>query len=140
MADLTVTAAQVALVDPLKAEIYPMIAAETIAAGQAVYRDSAGKAAVADADIAGKQQCRGVALNGGGAGQAIDVVRRGRVYGFTLTSQSYDDPIFLSNTAGALADAAGLVTVPLGVVEALSDDGSLTKVLFLDIRNREEWA
>lgn len=140
MADLTVTAAQVAPVFPEKAEIFPMIAAETITAGQALFRDTAGKAQLADADAAGEQQCRGIALTGGGAGDGISVLRRGHVYGFTLTSQAYDAPIFVSNTTGALADAAGTLSVPVGVVEGLADDGNITKVLFLDIRNREDYA
>jgi hypothetical protein len=139
MADLTVTAAKVATIDPLKAEIYSGIAAETITAGKAVYQTTSGTVGIADANVANKQQIRGIALNGGGAGQAIDVLKRGRVYGFTLTDQTYDDPIFLSDTAGALADAAGTLTVPCGLVVAMSD-ASLTKVLYLDCRWNADWA
>jgi len=139
MADLTVTAAQVAAIDPLKAEIYSMIAAETITAGKAVYQTTSGTAGVADANVANKQQIRGIALNGGGAGQAIDVLKKGRCYGFTLSDQTYDDPIFLSDTAGALADAAGTLTVPCGLVVAMSDS-SLTKVLYVDCRWNADWA
>ena len=133
MADLTVTAAKVAAIDPLQAEIFSMIAAETITAGLAVYQTTSGTCGIADANVANKQQIRGIALNGGGAGQAIDVMKVGRIAGFTLTSQTYDDPIYLSDTAGALADAAGTLTVPCGLVVPMADK-DLTKVLYLDCR------
>ena len=139
MADLTVTAAKVGPVDVGKAEIYSWIAAETITAGKAVYQTTSGTVGVADANVANKQQCRGIALNGGGAGQAIDVLRRGRVYGYTLSDQTYDDPIFLSDTAGALADAAGTLEVPVGLVVPLPDK-DLTKVLYIDCRYGADYA
>lgn len=139
MADLTVTAAQVAAIFPLKAEIYSVIATEAITAGQAVYFTTAGKAGVADANVANKQQCRGIALNGVAAGQAVDVLKRGAVYGFTLTNQSHDDPIYLSDTAGALADANGTLTVPVGLVMPLADK-DLTKVVYIDARWREDYS
>lgn len=139
MADLVVTAAKVAAVDPHKADILSFIAAETITAGQAVYQTTAGLAGVADANVANKQQCRGIALNGGGAGQAIDVLRKGLLAGFTLTSQDHDTPIFLSDTAGALADAVGTLTVPVGLVVALPDK-DLTKVLYIRCRYGADYA
>jgi hypothetical protein len=138
MADLALTAAQIALVDPDQAETFQAIAAATITAGQSVYRDSAGKVGLADANAAGLQQTRGIALNGGGAGQAITVVRRGQLYGFTI-AQAYDAPIYQSDTAGALADAAGTLSVPVGVIEALTDGVTLTKVLFVDCRARGDY-
>jgi hypothetical protein len=130
MADLTVTAAQVSPIFPRFAEIYPFVAAETITAGQAVYLTTAGKVGVADANASGKQQSRGIALNGGGAGQAIDVLKKGHVAGFTV-AQAYDAQLFLSDTAGALADAAGTMSVPIGRVIAMSDS-SLTKVVYIE--------
>lgn len=130
MAELTVTAAQVSPIFPRFAEIYSMIAAETITAGQVVYQTSAGKAGVADANAAGKQQARGIALCGGGAGQVIDVLKKGHVAGFTLP-QAYDAQLFLSDTAGAIADAAGTMSVPIGRVIAMSDP-SLTKVVYVE--------
>lgn len=133
MADVTVTAAQVGLVDPDQAETYQAIAAATITAGQAVYRDTAGKVDLADASVAGTAETRGIALNGGGAGQAISVCRRGQLYGFDLSSQAYDAPIYQSDTAGALADAAGTVSNEVGLVEALTDGSTLTKVLWVNL-------
>ena len=133
MADLAVTAAEVGLVDPLKAEVHSGLAAEAITKGQAVYQTSTGTFGVADANVAGKQQVRGVALEDAAAGQAVDLVKRGLVYGFTLTSQNHDTPVYLSDTAGALADAAGTLAVPCGLVVALADKAK-TKVLWLECR------
>lgn len=138
MADITVTAAQVGICDPMKAEVYPFEAAETITAGQAVFVDTNGKIQLADANASGEQQCAGIALNGGGAGQAIDVLKRGRVYGFTL-SGAYFSAAYLSDTAGALADAAGTLSVPMGRVVPLSDSDK-TKVLYVDAAWATVWA
>lgn len=142
-ADISVTAAQVAPVFEKfgKCEIYTGVAAATITAGQAVYIVSAtGLLNLADADTgAGDQQAqfRGIALNGGGAGQAIDVLMHGCVYGFDLSSENYDAIMFLSGTPGALNDTAdGTNTVRCGRVFPLSDtntSGVPTKVLFVDV-------
>lgn len=130
MADIAVTAAQVAVLFPHTAEVYSFIAAETITAGQAVYFTSAGKAGVADANASGKQQVRGIALNGAGAGQAVDVVKRGHVAGFTLGT--YNTLVYLSDNAGELADAAGTVSAAVGRIVALSDS-ALSKALYVDL-------
>lgn len=139
MADLALTAAQIAVVHPQLSEIYSVLAVEAITMGQAVYFTTAGKAGVADANVANKQQCRGVALNAAGIGEPVDVLKHGHVYGFTLTNQSHDDPIFLSDTAGALADAAGTLEVPVGIVAPMADK-DITKVLYVDARWGADWA
>ncbi len=87
MADITVTAAQVSLCFPEKAETVSMIAAAAIAAGQALYQDTNGKAGVADANAAGCQQFRGIALETVGAGQPVSVLVRGHVYGFAVSDR-----------------------------------------------------
>ena len=138
MADITVTAAQVGVCDPMKAEIYPFEAAETITAGQPVFVDTNGKVQLADANASGEQQCAGIALNGGGAGQAIDVLKKGRVYGFTLAG-AYYSAAYLSDTVGRLADAAGTMTVPVGRVVPLSN-ADKTKVLHVEINWSTVWA
>lgn len=140
MADIALTAAQIAPVFPEKAEIYDFIAAETITAGQVVFLDSNGKAQLADANAAGELQAKGIALNGGGAGQAISVLKEGHCYGFTVSGLAYDALAYLSNTAGALADAAGGTTVVCGRVVPLTDGATLTKVLYASFRWRDDWA
>lgn len=140
MADLTVTAAQVAVVYPEKAVIVHKTAAETITAGQALFQDTNGKAQLADANAAGEQQTRYLALEGGAAGQTISCLKEGHVAGFTLTSQAYDAPIFQSDTVGALADAAGTLSVPVGIVEGVDQGGTITKVLYFNPRWRGDYS
>lgn len=137
MADITVTAAQVGLVDPTKAEVKSYIAGSTITKGQVVAIETDGTVDPADASTGGGYliQGRGIALNGGGAGQAIDVLHNGEVYGFTVSGLNVDAILYLSNTAGKLADAAGDVTVRLGRVTCLADK-SATKV----VRVFVDWA
>jgi hypothetical protein len=130
MADITVTAAQVALCFPDKSERVDIIAVEAITAGQAVYQDTNGKAGVADANAAGKQQFRGIALSSAGAGQAVSVLVRGHVYGFTVSGMNGDALAYLSDTAGALSTTVGTMTVNCGRVTCLTD-GNLTKVLYI---------
>lgn len=140
MADLTVTAAQVAAVYPEKAVILQKTVSATVTAGQTLYQDTAGKAALADANVAGSQQTRYMALEGGASGDSISVLKEGHVYGFTLTSQAYDAPLFQSDTAGAIADAAGTLSVPVGTVEGIDQGGTITKVLYFNPRYREDYA
>lgn len=131
MADITCTAAKVAVVNPHNAEIYDFIATEAITAGQAVYQLTTGKVGVADANAAGKEQFRGIALKTVGAGQAVSVLKKGMVEGYTLTSLNRDAAVYLSDTAGSLADTASATkTVNCGRVVSLSD-ANLTKVLYI---------
>lgn len=139
MADLTVTAAQVAPVFPDDARIRSYIAAVAITAGQAVYRTSAGKADLADANGSGTLQFRGIALESVAAGQPVSVIEDGEVYGFTLSGVAYDGKVYVSNTAGALADAAGGSTIVAGRCNNLTD-GSLTKVLYVRAQYLVDWS
>lgn len=132
MGDIAVTAAKVAAVFPMKAEIFTGIAGVTITAGQAVYGIIAsGKLGLADEDADAEHSAvLGIALNGGGAGSAIDVLRRGHVAGFTVSGLAYWLACSLSATAGALLDT-GATTNIVARVEPLSD-ADLTKVLYVD--------
>ena len=138
MTDITVTAAKVGFVDQEQSEHRSYIATETITAGQAVYILTTGKVGVADANASGKQQFRGIAMNGGGAGSAIDVLHCGEVAGFTLSGNA-DAVLYLSDTAGALADAAGTMSVVVGRIVCRSD-ASLTKVLHDFVPWTTTWA
>lgn len=130
MGDVAVTAAKVALVYPTKAEVYDGVAGVTITAGQILYRITAtGLLGLADEDAdAEHSQAVGVALNGGGAGQAISYCVRGHVAGFTCGA--YNLPYSLSATPGALLDTAATTNVVARCV-ALSD-ADATKVLYFD--------
>lgn len=139
MADISVTAAQVAVVFPHTAEIYDFIAAEAITAGQAVYQLTTGKVGVADANAAGKEQVRGIALKTVGAGQAVSVLKQGVVDGFSLTSLNADAILYLSDNAGALADTASVTkTVRVGRVIRMSD-ANLTKALYVQADWMNNW-
>lgn len=140
MADIAVTAANVGLVDPIKSVVKSYIAAAAIAKGQAVYQNTSGKTDLADANGSGTLQFRGIALNAAAAGGAVDVCEDGELYGFDLSGLNYDARVYLSNTAGALADAAGGTTVVCGRVNALTDHPTLTKVLRVFVNRATEWA
>lgn len=137
MADLTVTASKVAPLNPLASEFITFIAASTITAGQPCYQTSAGKAAPADANAAGLQQVRGIAVNAAAAGQPVDLIIKGLLGGFTI-SQAYDTQLFLSDTVGAIADAAGTKSVPVGRVVGLTDK-AVTKAIFVDVSMATQW-
>jgi hypothetical protein len=139
MADITVTAAKVALVIHQESHVYDFIAAEAITAGQAVYQLSTGKVGVADANGAGKQQFRGIALKSVAAGQAVSVLKEGYVEGFTISGLNYDVPVYLSDTAGALADGAGTMSVICGRVVSLADN-ALSKCLYVFADWLRAWA
>ena len=128
MTDITVTAARVAGNTDTRTRSYK--AAATITAGQALYILAAGTVGLADATSGGAAllQWRGIALNGASAGEAVTMAWEGPVEGFTLTG-NVDTLLYLSNTAGAIADAAGDVSVPVGRV-SMRDDG--TKFLWVD--------
>ena len=131
MADLSIAST----ITPVFADYegYDMIAAVTITNGQAVRQNTSGKAALADANAgSGAEKFRGLALTKVGASQGVSVLKRGHVYGFDLSSLAYDALVYLSDTAGALADAPSTTSsVPVGRVVALSDS-NLTKVLYID--------
>jgi len=132
MADIVVTAAQIAPVYVGEAEIYTMIAGVAVTAGQAVYQvTTTGLLALSDGSGAGTALCHGIALETKGIGQAVSVLKRGHVAGYTLAG-NYGSSAFLSDTnSGILADAAGTVSVVVGKVIALPDSAA-TKVLYVN--------
>ncbi len=127
-----ITAANISVVNPMQAQIRTYIAAAALSIGEALYINSSGKADLCDGNAAGKYQFRGIALEGVGAGQAVSVLQEGILYGFDLSSQAYDASIFVGDTAGELADAAGTKTIYVGRVVPLPDD-DLTKALYVSV-------
>ena len=134
MTDIARTAAKIGVVFPDDASIYPRIAAEAIEAGQAVYELAAGTVGVADATTSGGLfQFYGIALQNAAAGQAVDVLVWGHLYGFAVSAVNCGTVLHLSETAGALADAAPAGTgtaVHCGFVTALSD-AAKTRVVMI---------
>jgi hypothetical protein len=90
-------------------------AAEAITAGAPVRIDTAGKFTNSNGTSAGEARVWGIATKTVAAGEALTAVRRGILDGFTF-SQAYDAAIYLSDTDGTLADAAGTVSTVVGRV------------------------
>ena len=136
MSDITVTAARVAVVYPEQAEIYNVIAACDLTEGLALYQTTSGTYAPADANVAGAQQFRGVALEAAHIGESISMLKRGILAGYTLAT--YDDEVYLSNTAGAFSTTMGTLLVKCGRVMSLPDR-ALTEVLYVEADWLREW-
>ena len=140
MTAIALTAAQISVVDPIKAVIRNYIAGVALTRGVPVYVDgTTGKLGIADGNGSGTKQVRGITLDAGGAGAGIRVLEYGDVFGYTLTG-NYDDPVYLSDTAGSLDTAAGTVTVIVGRVAPMTD-AALTKVLRVQTMiSKADWA
>jgi len=139
MSDIALVSGKIGVVFPQRAEIYDFIATEAITKGQAVYQLTTGKVGVADANGSGKQQFRGIALSSVGAGQAVSVLVRGHIAGFTVSGLNADVLVYLSDTVGALGTAGGTMTVPVGRVVSLPDN-DLTKVVYIDVNWLADWS
>ena len=133
MADLSFTSADVRDATPVNQSFkINLIAAVAITAGQAVYLNSSGKAALADASAAGTATCIGIALETVSIGQPVPILVVGFVTGFSLSGVAYDTLLFVSDTAGDLEDAgAGSVSAPVGRCYSLGDSDA-TKVIFVN--------
>ncbi|MDB5352366.1 MAG: hypothetical protein JWN86_3613 [Planctomycetota bacterium] len=131
MADIVVTASKVAPIDQDQAQIYPMVPAVAINRGQAVYLNSAGKAALGIATAAGTVKTGGIALETAGVRQGVSILKRGKVGGFAVSALAYGALIYSSDTPGAVADATGTSTQIVGKVVPMSDS-DLTKVIYFD--------
>jgi len=120
MADLTVTAANVRPVNANQCIIRSVPAEVAIDVGEIVWIDPATETAkLADASAAGTMPAIGVVVavgsqgaTVGAAGDILSVVLFGPVAGFTLTA---GNEAYVSDTAGALADAAGTVSQVFGM-------------------------
>src|SRR6266508_6309853 len=80
-----------------------------LTAGWAVYIDANGKWAKADATGAAgaaNQRLWGVVLKTVKAGVPVTAVRKGALDGYDVSGLAFNAKIYLSDTAGALADAA----------------------------------
>jgi hypothetical protein len=114
-----------------------LLAAADMGEGAAVYVDSNGKFALADASGAGTADVYGITVRKVKAGEPVTAIAKGIVGGFVLTSQAYGAAIYLSDTnSGILGDAAGTVSVRVGtVVPAMGQPrgGSFAKLLRINL-------
>lgn len=83
--------------------------------GSPVYIDANGKFAKADASGAATAKVYGVTLRKAKAGEPVTAIAKGTVGGFVLT-EAYGEDVFLSDTEGRLADAAGTVSTKVGEI------------------------
>lgn len=139
MATLTVTAAQLRMLDVVEARLIPMIANVAITKGQPVYRiaSGTGKAGLARANAVGTSKVVGIATSDAAAGGSFDALYFGRLVGIDVSGLNPGDTVYLSSaTAGAIDGAiitgTGNVVVPLGTVHCMTDVSG-TKFLFVDV-------
>jgi hypothetical protein len=121
MADLAlVTADTLHIVESI--EQMTGIAGVAISAGQIIRPDATtGKWALSDANNAADVLCSYMATKTAAAGTGLTGLKRGTVDGFDLAALNYGVPAYISDTAGALADAAGTTSKVAGqVVPAFS--------------------
>ena len=136
MGDISVTAAKVAVVFPEQMEAYNVKMAVAVTKGQALYQLVDGTYGLADANAAGRQQFRGIALEAANAGEGVTMLKRGILAGYTLAT--YEDEVYLSDTAGALSTTMGTLLVKCGRVMSLADP-DLTEVLYVNADWLREW-
>lgn len=118
MADLVlVTANKVEIVESLEQMTLPTD--EVVSPGQAARIAAAtGKFTKGNGTVAGEAGIYGIATGGVAnvAGQPVTAIKKGVLDGYDLSGLDYGDPVYLSDTDGALADAAGTVSVVVGRV------------------------
>lgn len=108
MADLTITRCRpVEVIDQFTGPL-----AEAVAEGQYVrFNVTTGMVELGNGTNAAESRGGGLAISGGVARQTITAVRQGVLdVGNALSALTYDDDVFLSDTDGTLADAAGTVS------------------------------
>lgn len=141
MADLALTADLISLVWPDKSEIYTFIAAESITAGQVVAFDTGeddDKLYIADGNDGDLDQPVGIALKSKGAGQAVPVLMRGFVEGYTVQSTANFTQLWLSDTAGAIGTTAGTSNAPVGRI--MPNAQSTPRLLvYIDCEVKTQW-
>jgi hypothetical protein len=111
--------------------------------GKLFYADATtGKAIVADASAAGTLgNLMGLAMNAERsslANESVTLLRHGEVFFGVdaLAALDFGDPIYASDTAGAIADAAGTVSVIVGyVIPVVRESGAIDKVAVIDTRH-----
>ena len=131
MAAVTVDTTQVAPVFADRSEIISVIAGESIDYGDPVFiQTTTGKLLLSDGAAAATAKFAGYALSKGGAGQAIDVLKKGHLYGLAVSSLDYGDALYAAD-AGGTGDVAGTVSLQIGVVVPLTDNAR-TKVVYVD--------
>lgn len=133
MADIAIGTNGIRLTHPQNSIRWNGMAGETVAEGQVVYLAATGKWMLADMNVVGKQNPRGLALNNAGTGApGLTVLQKGPVSGFTTNMPAFDAPIYASDTPGAIGTAAGTVSALIGRVGAIPEGNTPVKCIFFD--------
>lgn len=135
MADVTVTASKLRIMESIEARTTTHFAASAITKGQACFVKTNGDAELGKADAVATGPAVGIATHDAAAGEPVTLLHYGRLAGYTLGNPGA--LVYLSKaTAGALADAAPTGTdafvQPIGRIMEMTD-GTGTEYLFVDI-------
>lgn len=131
MADISVNTGQQGRAQPGNDTVLATTANVAITALQACYFDATtGNLVLSDASVAGTAKFDGIAMNGAGAEGPVTLLKEGAVHGLDVSALDYGALLYLSDTAGAVADAAGTVSVVIGKVIKLNGE----KVAYFDAR------
>jgi hypothetical protein len=121
MADIALITADKVQVVSLPIQQRCLLAGEDIVAGAPVVIDntSGGKFLNSDANGAAPRNTQpyGIATHTAKSGQSVTAIRQGPMDGFDLSAVNYGAKVFVSDTVGRIADAAGTATLPVGIVE-----------------------
>lgn len=133
MADITFTEALIGRLYPADLdEAYNItLASGSMTAGHSVFQNTAGAYALTDASHANQFGFRGILLETNVASGVVSLLRRGILAGYDLSGMNYDDPVYLSNTAGVLSTTAGDNSVIVGRVVSTTDPAR-TRALYID--------
>ena len=118
MANIAVASAgRIRIVESIVQDTKP--AAEAIVAGAPVRIDvTTGRFTNSNGTSTAEARTYGIATRSVGAGETVTAVKVGVLDGFDFTSQAYDAAIYVSDTDGRLADAAGTTSKLAGRVIA----------------------
>jgi hypothetical protein len=111
------------------------VAAEAIVAGAPVRDDGNGKFTNANATNATEAAVYGIATRSVPAGMPVTAIRKGVMDGWA-NLPAHGAAVYLSDTDGRLADAAGTVSVRIGTVipgNANTAGAAADKLLFVDL-------
>lgn len=133
MTVLTITAANVRAVEIIDQSTAPANVALT--RGQVVRIGTGGKWVLANAtDAANLGSRRGLVLKDVGADEAVTVLHKGTIdINPSLDALAIGASVFVSDTSGALDDAAGTVSSVAGTVVAGWAETSVAKLLRIDL-------
>lgn len=118
MSDYALTTAGVASIDTLPHIQHTFVSGEAITAGAPVYMNtSTGRIYNSDANGSGTRQCLGIASESAlTSGVAVTVIMQGFMSGWNFGSATFGSAVFVSDTVGAIADAAGTASIYVGEI------------------------